>query len=214
MRVETDAMRKLANLHWVVWLRSIGRVQKINVHSSLDSGRVDKVLRGRRYKLKFKRGRDSGQAGLPPRIPGFAGYGGNPQSRQRLALGTKVIILDLQNGMLSSWLSLCQDQGSVQAGASSIEAVERRSSMRCPGYREPYQTGEESSMKLAHGDQGLPKPRTQMHGYHMDDNSVPLVEDGEGAKRGRRDRLLLHRASVSGGKLGLASRQGHGRRAP
>jgi hypothetical protein len=76
--IEPDAMRTLANLHWVMWLRSIGRVQEINVRSSLDAGRVDKVLRGRRYKLKFKRGRDSSQAGLPPRIPGFAGYGGNP----------------------------------------------------------------------------------------------------------------------------------------
>lgn len=107
-------MKKLANLHWVVWLRSIGRVQEINVHSSLDSGRVDKVLRGRRCKLKFKRGRDSSQAGLPPRIPGFAGYGDNPQSRQRLALGTKAVVLDLQSGIMSSWLSLCQDQGSFR----------------------------------------------------------------------------------------------------
>lgn len=198
----------------MVWLRSIGRVQEIHVHSSLDSGRVDKVLRGRRYKLKFKRGRDSSQAGLPPRIPDFAGYGGNPQSRQSLALGTKVIILDLQTGMLSSWLSLCQDQGSVQAGASSVEAVERPSWSAILRYREPYQTGEESSMKIAHGEQGRPKPKTQMHECHMDDNCVPVVEDGEGVKRGRRDRLLLHRASVSGGKLGLASRQGHGRPAP
>ena len=107
MRVEPDAMRKkLANLHWVVWLRSIGGLQEINARSSLDPGRVDKVLRGRRYKLKFKRGRDSSQAGLPPRIPGFAGYGGNPQSRERLSLGAKVIILDLQTGILSPWLSL------------------------------------------------------------------------------------------------------------
>lgn len=106
MLVEPDAMRKLANLDWVMWLRSIGRVQEINVCSSLDAGRVDKVLRGRRYKLKFKRGRDSSQAGLPPRIPGFAGYGGNPQSRERLSLGAKVIILDLQTGILSPWLSL------------------------------------------------------------------------------------------------------------
>ena len=69
-------------------------------------------------------------------------------------------------------------------------------------------------MKLAHGDRGLPKPRRQMHGGHMDDSSVPVVEDGEGMKRGRRDRLLLHRASVSGESLDWLQRQGHGRRAP
>ena len=102
----------------------------------------------------------------------------------------------------------------IQAGASSVEAVERRSSTRCPGYREPYQTGGESSMKLSHGDQWLPKPKSQMHECHMDDNSVPVVEDGEGVKRGRQDRLLLHRASVSGESLDWLQRQGHGRRAP
>jgi hypothetical protein len=48
----------------------------------------------------------------------------------------------------------------------------------------------------------------------MDDSSVPVVEDGEGMKRGRRDRLLLHRASVSGESLDWLQRQGHGRRAP
>lgn len=56
-------------------------------------------------------------------------------------------------------------------------------------------------MKIAHGEQGRPKPKTQMHECHMDDNCVPVVEDGEGVKRGRRDRLLLHRASVSGESL-------------
>lgn len=142
MRVEPDAMRKkLANLHWVVWLRSIGRLQEINAHSSLDSGRVDKVLRGRRYKLKFKRGRDSGQADLARRITGLAGYGSNPQSRQRLhrvALGTKPNILDPQTGMLCSWLSSCHDQGTAQAGVFSVEAVECPSRRAMARYRVPY----------------------------------------------------------------------------
>jgi hypothetical protein len=46
----------------------------------------------------------------------------------------------------------------------------------------------------------------------MDDNSVPVVEDGEGVKRGRRGRLLLHGASVSlsGQSLDWLQRQGHG----
>jgi len=56
----------------------------------------------------------------------------------------------------------------------------------------------------------IAKPK---HDCKMYDNSVPVVEDGEGVKRGRRERLLLHGASVSlsGQSLDWLQRQVSGR---
>jgi hypothetical protein len=53
-----------------------------------------------------------------------------------------------------------------------------------------------------------PRAAKPKHECHMDDNSVPIVEDGEGVKRGRQDRL--HGASVSRESLDWLQRQGHG----